>query len=66
MCADAEDPIKKTFLQLQKAFCVDGVTTPLGPNDVEASRLYPEHHYTPIAKYLNNLIDTFRAQLSEE
>lgn len=64
--AGAEDPIKKTFLQLQKAFTVDGVTTPLGPQDVEASALYPEHHYTPIAKYLNNLIYHFRTQLAEE
>ncbi len=45
---------------------MDGVTTPLGPQDVEASHLYPDHHYTPVAKYLNGLIDQFRAQLAEE
>ena len=65
-CAAAEDPIKKTLLQLQKTFTVDGVTTPLGPKDVEASRLYPDYFYTPIAKYMNNLIDTFRTQLAAE
>ena len=64
--AAAQDPIKKTFLQLQKTFTVDGVTTPLGPQDVEASRLYPDYFYTPIAKYMNNLIDTFRTQLAAE
>ncbi|CAL8470597.1 g10139 [Coccomyxa elongata] len=64
--ASAQDPIKKTLLQLQKVFTVDGVTTPLGANDVEASRLYPDYFYTPIAKYMNNLIDTFRVQLAAE
>ncbi|KAK9904277.1 hypothetical protein WJX75_008264 [Coccomyxa subellipsoidea] len=64
--ASAQDPIKKTFLQLQKTFTVDGVTTPMGPQDVEASRLYPDYFYTPIAKYMNNLIDTFRTQLAAE
>jgi hypothetical protein len=66
VAAAAEDPIKRTQLQLQKAFSVDGVTTPLGPADVEASRLYPAHFYMPISKYMNNMIDTYRAQLAEE
>ena len=66
VCAAAEDPVKRTLLQLQKAFSVDGVTTPLGAADVEASRLWPDHFYTPIAKYMNNLIDRYRAELAEE
>ncbi len=64
--AAEEDPIKRTLLQLQKAFSVEGVMTPLGPADVEASRLWPAHFYTPIAKYMNDLIDRYRSQLAEE
>ena len=40
--------------------------TPLGAADVEASRLWPGHFYTPIAKYMNDLIDTYKSQLAEE
>ena len=65
-CAGEVDPIKRTYLQLQKAFSVEGVTTPLGPNDIEASRTYPDYFYTPISKYMNNLIDLYRTQLAEE
>ena len=65
-CAGAPDDIKKTFLQLQKAFTISGTMTPLGTNDLEASALYRDYHYMPIAKYINDLITRFSAQLAEE
>ena len=65
-CAGAPDDIKKTFLQLQKAFTISGTMTPLGANDVEASHIYRDYHYMPIAKYVNDLIGRFSAQLAEE
>ncbi len=64
--AGAPDDIKRTFLQLQKAFTISGTMTPLGPKDVEASALWRNHHYIPIAKYVNDLIPRFSAQLAEE
>ena len=66
-CADAKDDIKRTHLQLQKSFTISGTLTPMGIHDYEATTLYPEdHHYTPIAKYMNDLIHDFKSQLSEE
>ena len=64
--AATDDPIKRTHLQLQKAFSIDGTTTPLGAGDCEASRLWPGHFYTPVSKYMNDMIDRFRGQLAEE
>jgi hypothetical protein len=40
--------------------------TPLGPKDVEASALWRDHHYIPIARYVNDLISRFSSQLAEE
>ena len=65
-CAGAPDDIKKTFLQLQKAFTISGTMTPLGAKDVEASYMYRDYHYMPIAKYVNDLITRYSAQLAEE
>ena len=66
-CADAKDDIKRTHLQLQKSFTISGTLTPMVIHDYESTKLYPEdHHYTPIAKYMNDLIHDFKAQLSEE
>ncbi|CAK0732050.1 hypothetical protein CVIRNUC_000078 [Coccomyxa viridis] len=63
----AADDIKRTQLQLQKSFIFMGTLTPLGIHDYEATALYPDdHHYTPIARYMNNLIYECKAHLAEE
>lgn len=45
---------------------MSGTMTPLGGNDVEASHMYRDYHYMPVAKYVNDLIGRFSAQLAEE